>query len=203
MNYNTYIFEGTNRYIFPVLLENPETSWNIRTNIEQKINKFKYKVYFNANWFNYKQLVNFVSSENTKTSQNIGVSFRTFFKENPNINIFYNKEFIQYKRLTNSNLHSDSFSIGLDYSFWNSWSMNGNYQYARINYEKFTQKDFHMLNLSLDFQKKSNPFGYNLLINNLLDIQTQENNSLSDIQITEKIKYILPRTFLFSVRYKL
>ena len=105
--------------------------------------------------------------------------------------------------MTNSNLNSDSFSIGLDYSFWNSWSVNGNYQYARINYEKFTQKDFHMLNLSLDFQKKNNPFGYNLLINNLLDIQTQENNSLSDIQITEKIKYILPRTFLFSVRYKL
>ena len=200
---NTYIFEGTNRYIFPILLENPETSWNIRTNIEQKINKFKYKVYFNANWFNYKQLINSISSENTKTSQNIGVSFRTFFKENPNINIFYNKEFIQYKILTNSNLHSDSFSVGLDYSFWNSWSMNGNYQYARINYEKFTQKNFHMLNLSLDFQKKNNPFGYNLLINNLLDIQTQENNSLSDIQITERIKYILPRTFLFSVRYKL
>jgi len=58
-------------------------------------------------------------------------------------------------------------------------------------------------NFSLDYQKKNSAWGFNFAVNNVLNNKAKINNSLSDFLISEQTTYILPRVFLFSVRYKL
>ena len=62
---------------------------------------------------------------------------------------------------------------------------------------------FDIANASLRYQKTKSPFEFELSASNLLDTKTKNNYSFSDYLISQSNTFILPRTILISVSYKL
>lgn len=155
-------------------------------------------------WFDYKQTINAILSDNTRTSQSIGVNVRAAYKKYPTIYFSYNKGFNQFKGLSSTKFATDAYEASIDYGFLKSWNFKGDYSYFQNNNITLNQKtDYKIATLSLDYQKKNKPWGFNFAVNNILNNKTKINNSISDFLIQEQTTYILPRVFLFSARYKL
>ncbi len=201
---NEVVFEDINRFTMPVLTDNPETNWNFFGNIQKKIYRFRFGLNTRLSWFDYRQTVNMVLSNNTRTSQSIGANVRTAFKKWPSVYFGYNKGFNQFKGLSSTKFETDSYDTSIDYRFLPSWTVKADYNYFQNNNITLNQKfDYQIANFSLDYQKENNPWGFNLAVNNILNNKTKINNSISDFLISEQTTYILPRVFMFSVRYKL
>lgn len=201
---NEVVFEDINRFTMPLLTDNPETNWSFYGNLQKKIYRFRFGVNTRLSWFDYKQTVNAVLSDNTRTSQSIGVNVRTAYKKWPSVYFGYDKGFNQFKGLSSTKFETDSYKASIDYGFLPSWTFKAEYDYFQNNNITLNQKiDYHIANLSLDYQKENNPWGFNFSVNNILNNKTKINNSISDFLIQEQTTYILPRVFLFSVRYKL
>jgi len=201
---NQVVFQETNRFTMPFITDNPETNWNFSGSVQKKIYFFRFEIRTRLSWFDYKQTVNAILSDNTRTSQSIGANVRTTHKEYPSFYFGYTKTFNQFKGLSATKFETDSYNVTLDYEFLPSWIFKADYSYFLNSNISLNQKtDYQIANLSLDYQKKNSAWGFNFSVNNILNNKTKINNSISDFLISEQTTYILPSIFLFSVRYKL
>lgn len=201
---NEVVFEDINRFAMPLLTDNPETNWNFHGSLQKKIYRFRFGVNARLGWFDYKQTINMILSDNTRTSQSFGANVRTTYKKWPSVYLGYSKGFNQFKGLSSTKFETDAFNASLDYGFLPSWVFKADYNYFQNNNISLNQKtDYKISSLSLDYQKENNPWGLNFAVNNIFDNRTKISNSISDFLISEQTTNILPRVFLLSIRYKL
>lgn len=201
---NELVFEDINRLTMPLMTDNPETNVNMSGNIQKTIHRFRLGINTRLSWFEYAQTVNGVLSNNSRSSQNIGVNIRTIYKKWPSLYFGYAKTFNHFMGQTSSKFQTDAIDTSMDYALIPSFVVKTNYTYFR-NYNRTLNQsaNYKIWNISLDYQKKNSSWGNNLAINNLLNNQTKINNSISDFLVSEQKTSVIPRVFLLSVRYKL
>jgi hypothetical protein len=194
---------GIDQFTTPTITDNPETNWRATGTIEKRIHKFRASLNANLSWFNYVQTVNNTTTTNDRNNQSIGVRVRTANKKWPGASVSYNKSFSQFSGLTQSRLTSDRIGLDLDIDFLKHFNFKTDYQIT-YNEDSNNQKtDFSIANAFLSYQKKNNPFRFELSAQNFLNNGVKINNSFSDFMISNTTTFILPRIVMLSVSYKL
>lgn len=195
--------DGINQFTTPTITDNPETSYRVSGSIDKRI--YRFRINFNANlsWFNYLQTINNQTVSNDRNNQTLGIKLRTATKKCPSASVSYNKSFSQFSGLTKSSLTSDRLGFDLDIDFLKYFNFKTYYQVTFNENSNNLATDFRIANAYLSFQKKNNPFRFELSALNYLNNGTKINNSFSDFMISSSTTYILPRVLLLTVSYKL
>ncbi|UQD55251.1 carboxypeptidase-like regulatory domain-containing protein [Flavobacterium sp. K5-23] len=200
---NEIELDGINQFNIPILSDNPETNYSANGSFTKKIYRFSVKLNTRLSWFNYLQTVNAITTANDRTSQNVGITFKTAYRKWPDFSVGYNKGYSQFSGLTKSNFETDAFNSDFEATFFKFWTLKLSYENLK-NTNNNNQSNFYdIANTALRYQKKNSPFGFELSVNNLLDNKLKNDYSFSDYMISERTTYVLPRVFLFSVSYKL
>lgn len=200
---NDIVLDGINQFSTPVITDNPETNWRMYGSFEKKIYRFRLGINTSINGFTYTQTLNNVSTANARNSQKVGVTLRTAKRDWPSIEVGYNKGFSQFSGLTQSNYKTDAFNTSGSIEFSKSFVYKFSYENLKNTDNSNQSNFFELANTSLRYQKKNNPFGFELSINNVFDNQTKNSFSFSDFTIVNNFRYVMPRVILFSVSYKL
>lgn len=199
---NVIELDGINRFSTPVLTDNPETGWNANGSFSKKIYRFTARLHSRLSWFNYIQTLNDVTTTNDRNSQNIGISLKTSHKKWADIGVGYTKGFSQFKGLTDSHFQTDSFTANIGFDFLRDFTFKFDYENLKNTGEN--QSDyFDIANVSLRYQKKNSPLGFEISATNLFDNEAKNSYSFSDFMVSRQTTFILPRIVMFSMSYKL
>ncbi|MFD2942807.1 carboxypeptidase-like regulatory domain-containing protein [Flavobacterium notoginsengisoli] len=200
---NEIELDGINQFNTPVMTDNPETNVSFNGSVSKRIYRFNLKLNTRFSWFEYSQKLNDITTINKRDSQNLGLVFKTAHKKWPVFSVGYNKGFSNFLGLTKSHFQTDAITSAFEITVLKFWTYKINYDYLKNTYSKNQSNFYDMLDTSLFYQKKNNPFGFQLSVNNLLDVKKKYNNKFSDYMISKQSTYILPRAIIFSVSYKL
>lgn len=200
---NEVELDGINQFNTPILTDNPEMDIGFNGSFSKRIYRFNLKLNTRLSWFEYSQTINDIITINNRDSQNIGLVFKTAYKKWPVLSVGYNKGFSSFSGLTKSHFQTDAISSSFEITVLKFWTYKFNYDYLKNIYSKNQSNFYDMLDTSLFYQKKNNPFGFQLSVNNLLDVKKKYSSKFSDYMISEQSTYILPRAIMFSVSYKL
>jgi len=143
---NQVVFQEINRFTMPFITDNPETNWNFYGSVQKKIYHFRFEIRTRLSWFDYKQTVNSILSDNTRTSQSITASVRTVNKKHPSVHFRYTKGFNQFKGLSSTKFETDSYNTSLDYEFLQSWIFKADYDYFLNKNLTLNQKTDYRIN---------------------------------------------------------
>ncbi|BCY27791.1 TonB-dependent receptor family protein [Flavobacterium okayamense] len=200
---NVIELDGINQFSTPILTDNPETNWRVNANISKKIYRFRLQFTTNLSWFNYVQTLNGTTTSNDRNNQSFGLKLRTATKKWPSASIGYNKDFSQFSGLTKSNFTNDRISFDVDIDFLKNFNFKTDYEVTFNKNSNNQNNRFAIANAFLSYQKKNNPFRFELSAQNYLNNGTKVNNSFSDFLISNNTTYILPRIVMLSISYKL
>ena len=200
---NDVVLSGINQFSTPVITDNPETNWSLYGSFEKKIYYFRAGINTSLSWFSYTQTLNDITTQNDRSSQNIGVTLRTAKKDWPSLEVGYKKGFSQFNGLTQSNYKTDAFNTEGSIEFLKNFVYKFSYENLKNTDDNNQTNFYEIANTSLRYQEKNNPFGFELSVNNVFDNQRKNSFSFSDFSIVNNFRYVMPRVILFSVSYKL
>ncbi|WP_130734288.1 carboxypeptidase-like regulatory domain-containing protein [Flavobacterium sp. J27] len=200
---NKVELDGINQFTTPIITDNPETNWKAYGTISKKIYRFRLQFNSSLSWFSYIQTLNNQTTTNNRNNQAVGVKISTATKKWPIVSIGYNKSFSQFSGLTSSQFTNDVFSFSLDIDFLKSFTFKTDYE-VTFNENSLGQKtNYRIGNAYLSYQKKNNPFRFELSAQNYFNNGTIINNSFSDFLISNSTTFTLPRILMLSISYKL
>ncbi len=200
---NQIEINGINQFNTPIQTKNPETNYRVEGSISKRIHRFNLKLNTNIGWFKYVQTLNNSTTTNNRKNQEIGLVLKTAYKKWPDLSVAYSKGYSQFKGITVANFESDEFHADFETTIAKYWIYKIDYQNMRNTNSNNQSNFFETTNTSLRYQKKNSPFGFELTINNMFNCKSKNDYSLSDYLISQRVTYIIPRVFLFSVSYKL
>lgn len=197
--------DGIDQFRTQILLDLPEHNFNISGRISKKINKIRYNLSGNYNYSDFYQIVNQLTSQNTSNSISGTSSVETLFKNFPNLEIGYTKDFNNYKSFGNDNqFENDRFFVNLEYDFLKHFIFKADYSYDNYNNKTNNiSNTFDTANASLFYQVEDSPWGFEINATNLFDIKFRQNNSFSDFLISDNRTFVMPRIIMFKIAYKL
>ena len=200
---NVIELDGINQFTTPRITDNPETNLSVFGNVSKKIYRFRLQLNTNLSWFNYIQTVNNQTTVNDRNNQSVGLKLKTETKKWPSVSVAYNKSFSQFSGLTQSSFTNDVLTFDFDIEFLKHFNFKTDYE-VTFNENSNNQKtNYRIGNASLSYEKKNNPFRFELIAQNYLNNSTIINNSFSDFLISNSTTFTLPRVVLLSVSYKL
>ena len=196
---------GINRFTTPFLTDNPENNWNFTARISKIL--YKFTLLFEPRWSHsdYFQDVNGLNSKNTNINTSMGGSVKTNFKKFPTLKAGFRKNWNSFSSAQNlSRFENEAFEAELNYEFIENWTLRADYS-NNTNRNVISDQTFRFEtgNASLTYQNKKSPWGFEFNVTNFLNNPTKSNNSFSEILSSEQTIFILPRIYLFTVKYKL
>ncbi|MBJ2176174.1 carboxypeptidase-like regulatory domain-containing protein [Aureibaculum sp. A20] len=196
--------QGIDRFSMPFLTDNPETRWMFRGNIRKTFGKIITKVNGNLTLSDYFQEVNGTLSKNKSNSTGFGLELATNFKEWPNIEVGFKKN---YSNFSSENLSSkftnENPYINFEYDFLNGFILMADYSSNTYRDNNNQKNNYEIANASLFYQKEDSAWGFKVSGTNILGANFKNENSFSEYIISDQRTYILPRIWMFSITYKL
>lgn len=202
---NEIIVSGTDKFLTPILFEQPETNWNFRGDLYKRYGKFKLRFTGRFDISDYKQQIDNVLSQNTNKSQYYKSSLSTNFEQAPNIKVGYNLKLSDYQSSTlkTSYTTKEPF-VEIEYGFLKGFVLKADYYKNIFENKDLGQNDsYEFANTSLFYQKEDSAWSFEIKANNLLNINYKRSNNINEFLISDIKTYVLPRVVLFTVSYKL
>jgi hypothetical protein len=129
----------------------------------------------------------------------------TFFKNLPNLEIKYTKDFSNYRANGIENIfENDRFEAVLQYDFLKDFILKADYTFD--NYNNQSQdiiNTFDVLNASLYYRKEDSPWGFEVNATNIFDVRFRQSNTFNAFIISDYRTFVLPRIMMFKVSYNL
>jgi hypothetical protein len=200
---NEIVINGINQYATPILTDNPETNWRFNGSVSKKIYRFNLKLNTSLSGFNYTQNLNNNLTTNDRTNQNFGVTLRTVFKKWPDFSLEYNKGFSQFSGITENKYQNEGINSDVEFTIKKFFTFKFEYENLKNTNSSNQSNFYNIASVSLRYQKKNSPYGFELFANNLFDNRIKNDFSFSDYMISETRTYVLPRVFMISLSYKL
>jgi hypothetical protein len=200
---NEIVINGINQYATPILTDNPETNWRFNGSVSKKIYRFNLKLNTSLSGFNYTQNLNNNLTTNDRTNQNFGVILRTVFKKWPDFSLEYNKGFSQFSGITENKYQNEGINSDVEFTIKKFFTFKFEYENLKNTNSSNQSNFYNIASVSLRYQKKNSPYGFELFANNLFDNRIKNDFSFSDYMISETRTYVLPRVFMISLSYKL
>jgi hypothetical protein len=167
----------------------------------------KIRATFNAN-FNYSKINQFIQGErslNEGFTQAYTPSVRTNFKVAPNVTLRYNYS------ITNNNQGDretefvrSSPSINFDAYIWKKFTFRTNYAYTVQTQDGGNSQSFQTWDGQLNYRKERDAkWEFELKVTNILNIDSQVQNSANNVSVFTSETFILPRLVTFRAVYNL
>ncbi len=196
---------GIESFNTAIMFDRPEHNWNVSGRISKKIRKIRYNLKSRFNYSDFYQLLNEGINLNISKSVSATISVETFFKEYPNLEIGYTKDFSNYKANGTENIfENDRFEAILEYDFLNDFIFKADYTFD--NYNNKSQdliNTFDTANASLFYQKEDSPWGFEISATNIFDVRFKQQNSFNAFVVSDNRTFVLPRIMMFKLSYKL
>jgi len=196
---------GIESFNTAIMFDEPEHNWMLSGRVSKKIRKIRYNLSSRFSYNDFFQILNNETNLNISKSISSTVGVETFFKNHPNLEINYTKDFSNYKaRGLNNEFENDRFEAILEYDFLKDFILKADYTFD--NYNNKSQNitnTFDTANASLFYQKEDSPWGFEINATNLFDIGFKQNNSFNAFVISDSRTFILPRIVMFKLSYKL
>ncbi|WP_417859846.1 carboxypeptidase-like regulatory domain-containing protein [Winogradskyella sediminis] len=196
---------GIESFNTAIMFDQPEHNWMLSGRVSKKINKIRYNLSSRFSYNDNFQILNNETNLNISKSISSTIGIETSFKNYPNIEINYTKDFNNYKALNNtSKFENDQLEVILEYDFLNDFIFKADYTFDNYsNKSQATQTTFDTANASLFYQKEDSPWGFEVNATNLFDVKFKQQNSFNAFVISDSRTFILPRIVMFKVSYKL
>jgi hypothetical protein len=120
---NEIQLDGINQFSTPVLTDNRKLI-TVLWVFQKKTYHFSLRLNTRLSWFNYSQTLNSVTTTNERTSQNVGLLFKTAYRKWPNFSVGYNKGTVSFG-ITKS-FETDALTVDADVTFSNYGPLNSN-----------------------------------------------------------------------------
>ena len=196
---------GIESFNSTIMFDQPEHNWSFNGSISKKINKIRYNLSTSFDYNDFFQLLNNGVDLNISKSVSSTIGIETFFKNHPNLEINYTKDFNTYTaRGLNNDFENDSFEVILEYDFLKDFILKADYRFDIYqNKSQQIENTFDIANTSLFYQKEDRPWGFEITATNLFDLKFKQQNSFNSFIISDRKTFILPRIIMFKLSYKL
>ncbi|WP_254453180.1 carboxypeptidase-like regulatory domain-containing protein [Winogradskyella undariae] len=196
---------GIESFNTTTMFDQPEHNWVLSGRISKKINKISYNLSNRFSYNDFYQILNDETNLNISKSIASTIGIETSFKNYPNVEINYTKDFNNYKALNNvSNFENDQLEVILEYDFLKDFIFKADYTFDNYNNKSLdTKTTFDTANASLFYQIEDSPWGFEINATNLFDTRFKQQNSFNAFVISDSRTFILPRILMFKVSYKL
>lgn len=196
---------GIESFNTAIMFDQPEHNWTLSGRVSKKINKLRYNLSSRFNYSDFFQILNDDTNLNISKSLSSTVGIETLFKDHPNIEVNYTKDFSDYEArgLTNE-FENDRLEVILEYDFLNDFIFKVDYTFDNYNNKNQNiTNTFDTANASLFYQKEDSPWGFEVNATNLFDVKFKPQNSFNAFVISDSRTFILPRIVMFKMSYKL
>ncbi|UYW00795.1 carboxypeptidase-like regulatory domain-containing protein [Flavobacterium agricola] len=201
---NEIAYDGINRFTTTVLTNLPEQRAGFFGSVSKVIHDVRFEVNTSLSWSEYYQNIDGIYNQYNRNSQAFTGQVRTLFdKHLPRIKASYTRSFNQINGQQKTSYKTDNYSVSADYRFLKHLVVDASYV-KFVNYSAFaSNSDYNILNASLRYQKKDNPWIFEIQGQNLLGNSKKVQNTITDYYISETTFYVLPRMVMLIARYKL
>ena len=164
--------------------------------------RFGMRATFNYNLNN--QFINDIRSINESFTQSYRPEFRTNFREAPNVRLRYNYSITNNEQGTRTTkVVTNAPSIRFDAYIWDSVTFVTDYSYTNQDFEG-TSESFQTWSARLGYRKdRDAKWEFEIRANNILNIDANINNSISDFAIQNSATFLQPRFVTFRAIYSL
>lgn len=202
---NSTQLEGIDQVSTTIYTSLPENTYTLDGAINKKIPKYSFRLRANISLSNYSRIIN--NNTNDYQSQNYRYTFETStrYKKWPNLTLGWEQCFSNFASSTfkNSFTQINPFAY-LEWDFLNDFIFKANYTYSYYENKNSRQINrFNLGNLSLYYNKEDSPWGFELAVDNIFDVQYKGENAFNQFLVTDRNIYVQPRTALFKLTYKL
>ena len=142
--------------------------------------------------------INNITTRNDRTSQRIGLTFRTQYRKWPSAKVGYTHGFNQLRGVQSNDFQTQNFTASFDHEIIKNIVFKTNYDWNKNLFENRTDS-FDRLDISLEYKRKNNPWLFELKVNNAFNTQSRFNNRFSDFLIYTQQTFLLPRVVVFMV----
>ncbi|RCW93800.1 hypothetical protein [Winogradskyella arenosi] len=196
---------GIESFNTAIMFDQPEHNWMLSGRVSKKINKIRYNLSSRFSYNDFYQILNNETNLNISKSIASTIGVETSFKNHPNLEINYTKDFNTYKALNNvSNFENDQLEVILEYDFLKDFIFKADYTFDNYTNKSLDIKTtFDTANASLFYQVEDSPWGFEVNATNLFDVKFKQQNSFNAFVISDSRTFILPRIVMFKVSYKL
>lgn len=187
-----------------VLINNADESKGINGSITKMIKRYDFSAELGFSKSKYLQFLNNNLEKNKSDNYYMGAGIKTKFSKYPNIEIKYKKILTDYKSVTKSKFEHNDFEVYLDYVVNNNLIFKADYTYHlfKNKLHKTIEKN-NLLNVQVSYQKQHSPWFFNVSANNLLNNLFKIKSFNSDFLTSENKTFILPKTIVLSISYKI
>lgn len=200
----TTLLEGIDQ-IQSIMYSNiPENNYNASASFSKSWSAFSLATSIQAGFSDYNQWINYKFME--YQSKNYGYQIAaTSWKEGwPNVRLGISQFFInsQSESYQNKYWTANPF-VELSYKL-GGFIMRMDYNFTYNKQVTARQSEsYDMANASLYYNKEDSPWGFEIRMNNLFNIQYKRNHSFNQFMIYDRWTYIQPRVALFVLSYNL
>lgn len=180
----------------------PETNFNTFFRVSKNWSKSSLGVSAQKGWSDFNQWINntFLDYKSSYFSYQLSASswkeklpfVRASFRQ-----VFYN---------TKSENYSNSYWTAtprIDVSYrMGAFVLKADYDYT-YNKQKNQSESYEFFNASIYYNKEDSPWGFELRVDNLMDIKYKRSHSFSQFMIYDQWTFVQPRTAMFILSYKL
>ena len=157
--------------------------------------------------FNYSLRNQFIQgrrSENESFTQSYRPEIRTNFREAPNLRFRYNYSISNNEQgSTTTKIITNSPSIRFDAYIWKSVTFVTDYTYTNQDFEGRSES-FQTWSARLGYRKdRDAKWEYEIRANNILNIDANVNNNVTDFSVVNSATFLQPRFITFRVIYSL
>src|SRR5699024_6178185 len=199
------VLEGIDRISTTFYSKFPENNLSANAFANKRWKRFSASLNLQASLFDYSRIINEEKLNYDANYLNYSLSGRTIFKDLPNIEVGFSHGFNHTKSDDfKSKYTSLSPFANLRYAFLNGFILKGDYEYTYTkDYNTHQNQNFQLSSASLFYQKENSPWGFEVKVNNLFDVDYKRNYHVDQFMIYDSKIYIQPRTALFILTYQL
>ena len=188
----------------------PDETISANANFQKSYRKFKVTLGGNLAYSVSNNLFfnRFTSENENRESNSFTQSYRTRFSTNfrefPNFDIGYNVSINKYDQGGNVNTFTThSPFVNFDAFITRDLVFNTKYTYNNYRNQSQTLNDFSFWDADLTYQKKDSQWEYKMMVTNILDTQSLNQDGSNTIFNSSSAYIIQPRYITFSVKYNL
>ncbi len=202
---NSTVIDGINQIQTLINTGLPENSYSARLNYSISLWGLKWSYAGNANFNEYKRIVNQTTLNYQSVFINNKIEIATRFKKGPNfeLEVAHQSNSINGAGIIN-NFESWNSAGTMELRFLKDFLFLTTYDLTYFRNNTTGQSNtFNNVTSSLEYWRKSSAWSFKLEVTNAFNNEVRITNIVSQFQSSENRLFVLPRILLFSIAYKL
>jgi hypothetical protein len=200
---NAVQFEGTDHYLYPILVSNPAEQWNLNLNLSKKIRNVKYGVKYGVSNSKFLQIIDTDFVTNQSKSHSYTISAKTLYSKFPTIEFGFKKRGDDHTSSDKiSKFVTNEVFVTIDFDFLKGFIYS--FDYEKYNYKNKAsdqKQTYQMANTSLFYRKEDSAWSIKIDAQNLFNSNFKQKTFLSSYIVSETMTHVLPRIITVSIGY--